>query len=97
MSAPSDSYDPIEVAILTPEALAEAVMAAEKAFGEAADLDALARLRPAHLGDPVPDEIELHGERPLSKKEEMPTPGRGLRSVSYAPAPGLPAPPPGGT
>jgi phenylalanyl-tRNA synthetase alpha chain len=47
-------YDPKQVALLDPVALAAAVADAEKAFAGAADLDALATLKPAHLGDRSP-------------------------------------------
>ena len=43
MSGANDPYDPKQVAALSPEALGEAVTAAQKAFAEAADLEALAR------------------------------------------------------
>jgi phenylalanyl-tRNA synthetase alpha chain len=51
MSGPNDPYDPKQVALLSPESLAEAVATAEKAFAEAADLPALAATKTAHLGD----------------------------------------------
>jgi phenylalanyl-tRNA synthetase alpha chain len=51
MSGTNDPYDPKQVALLSPESLAEAVSAAEKAFAEAADLNALAAAKTAHLGD----------------------------------------------
>jgi phenylalanyl-tRNA synthetase alpha chain len=54
MSGPNDPYDPKQVALLSPEALAEAVATAEKAFAEASDLAALTAIRPAHLGDRAP-------------------------------------------
>ncbi|MGH4025283.1 MAG: phenylalanine--tRNA ligase subunit alpha [Pseudonocardiaceae bacterium] len=54
MSGPNDSYDPKQVAVLAPEALAHAVENAEKAFAEAATLEALAAVKPAHLGDRSP-------------------------------------------
>ncbi|MEU4778594.1 phenylalanine--tRNA ligase subunit alpha [Micromonospora sp. NPDC023633] len=54
MSYRNDPYDPKQVALLDPAALAEAVAAAEKAFAEAGDPDALTALRPAHLGDRSP-------------------------------------------
>jgi phenylalanyl-tRNA synthetase alpha chain len=50
----NDTGDPKQVAILTPEALAQAVEDAEKAFGQASDLDELATVKPAHLGDRSP-------------------------------------------
>ncbi len=54
MPAASDSYDPKQVAALAPEALEQAVREAEKTFAEAVDLDALARVKPAQLGDRAP-------------------------------------------
>jgi phenylalanyl-tRNA synthetase alpha chain len=54
MSGPNDAYDPKQVAVLTPEALVQAVEDAEKAFAQAADLDELAAIKPAHLGDRSP-------------------------------------------
>jgi phenylalanyl-tRNA synthetase alpha chain len=51
MTYRSDPYDPKQVALLDQSALDEAVAAAEKAFGAAADLDALAATKPHHLGD----------------------------------------------
>ncbi|HJT02481.1 MAG TPA: phenylalanine--tRNA ligase subunit alpha [Pseudonocardiaceae bacterium] len=54
MSGPNDSYDPKQVAVLAAEALAQAVEDAEKAFARAADLEQLAAVKPAHLGDRSP-------------------------------------------
>jgi phenylalanyl-tRNA synthetase alpha chain len=54
MSGTNDPYDPKEVAALSPEVLEAAAREAEKAFAEASDLDALAAVRPAHLGDRSP-------------------------------------------
>ncbi|MFE9657033.1 phenylalanine--tRNA ligase subunit alpha [Micromonospora sp. NPDC006431] len=54
MSYRNDPYDPKQVALLDPDALAEAVAEAEKAFATATDPDALHALRPAHLGDRAP-------------------------------------------
>src|SRR5262245_64976000 len=54
MSGPNANYDPKQVAYLTPEALAKAAPGAEQAFAAAADLDALATTKPAHLGDKAP-------------------------------------------
>ena len=50
----SKSYDPKQVAVLEPDALADAVTAAREAFAGAADLAALAAVKPAHLGDRAP-------------------------------------------
>lgn len=54
MSGANDPYDPKQVAALSPEALDAAVRAATEAFSAAADLTALAAVRPAHLGDRAP-------------------------------------------
>jgi phenylalanyl-tRNA synthetase alpha chain len=54
MTYRNDPYDPKQVALLDPAALAEAVTEAEKAFAAAGDPDALAAVRPAHLGDRAP-------------------------------------------
>ncbi|MFI2711698.1 phenylalanine--tRNA ligase subunit alpha [Micromonospora sp. NPDC018662] len=54
MSYRNDPYDPKQVALLDPDALAGAVADAEKAFAAATDPDALTALRPAHLGDRSP-------------------------------------------
>ena len=54
MSGPNDPYDPKQVAVLAPEALAQAIEDAERAFAEADDLEELAALKPAHLGDRSP-------------------------------------------
>src|SRR5690349_19865480 len=54
MSYRNDPYDPKQAALLDPEALDAAVADAEKAFAAATDLDALAALKPAHVGDRSP-------------------------------------------
>ncbi|HEV7648412.1 MAG TPA: phenylalanine--tRNA ligase subunit alpha [Actinophytocola sp.] len=54
MSGANDSYDPKQVAALAPETLQAAVEQARKEFSAAADLDALASAKPAHLGDRAP-------------------------------------------
>lgn len=54
MSYHSDPYDPKQVAYLSAESLEEAVNAADKAFTEAADLDALSQIKHLHLGDKAP-------------------------------------------
>jgi phenylalanyl-tRNA synthetase alpha chain len=54
MSGANDSYDPKEVAALAPETLEAAVEKAREEFSAAADLDALATAKPAHLGDRSP-------------------------------------------
>ncbi|MEJ3749498.1 phenylalanine--tRNA ligase subunit alpha [Actinomycetes bacterium KLBMP 9797] len=54
MTYRNDPYDPKQVALLDPEALADAVAQAEKAFGAAGDPDALASIKHLHLGDRAP-------------------------------------------
>ena len=54
MSAANDTYDPKEVAALSPDTLQAAVDKAVEEFASAADLDALAVAKPAHLGDRSP-------------------------------------------
>ncbi|MDQ3733018.1 MAG: phenylalanine--tRNA ligase subunit alpha, partial [Actinomycetota bacterium] len=54
MSGANDLYDPKQVAFLSAEALEAAVATAEKDFATALDLDALAAVRPAHLGERAP-------------------------------------------
>jgi phenylalanyl-tRNA synthetase alpha chain len=54
MSGVNDPFDPKQVAALAPETLKAAVEQAHEAFTGAADLDELAAVRPAHLGDRSP-------------------------------------------
>ena len=54
MSGPNDTYDPKQVAALSDDELAKAAVEARRAFGDAGDLDELAALKPAHLGDRSP-------------------------------------------
>src|SRR5882757_8992214 len=54
MSGVNDPFDPKQVAALAPETLKAAVEQAHEAFAEAADLDQLAAVRPAHLGERSP-------------------------------------------
>ena len=54
MSGANDPYDPKEVAALSPQTLQAAIDKARAEFSAAADLDALAAVKPAHLGDRSP-------------------------------------------
>jgi phenylalanyl-tRNA synthetase alpha chain len=54
MSGTNDPYDPKQVALLSPESLADAVDAAAKALAEASGLSELAAVKTAHLGDRAP-------------------------------------------
>ena len=51
MSGPNTNYDPVEVAVLRPEAVAQALSDALQAIASAIDLDALKAVRIAHAGD----------------------------------------------
>jgi phenylalanyl-tRNA synthetase alpha chain len=54
MTYRNDPYDPKQAALLDPAALDDAVAEAEKAFASASGVDALAALKPQHLGDRSP-------------------------------------------
>ena len=54
MSAPNKSYDPVEVAVLSPESIAAALAQALAAIAGAATLDELKAARLAHAGDRSP-------------------------------------------
>jgi phenylalanyl-tRNA synthetase alpha chain len=54
VSGANDPYDPKQVAALSADSLDTAVDAALTAFAAASDLEALAAVRPAHLGDRAP-------------------------------------------
>jgi len=54
MPGAHDAYDPKEVAVLASETLQQAIEKARAEFASAADLDALAAVKPAHLGDKSP-------------------------------------------
>jgi phenylalanyl-tRNA synthetase alpha chain len=72
MSYRNDPYDPKQAALLDPAALDAAVLDAEKAFGEASDLDALGALKPVHLGDRSPVSLarrEIGSLPPAAKAE----------------------------
>ncbi|GEL19859.1 phenylalanine--tRNA ligase subunit alpha [Pseudonocardia asaccharolytica] len=57
------------VDLLDPSALERAVVAAEKAFADAADLAALAAVKPAHLGDKAPLQLARRQLGSLSRDE----------------------------
>jgi phenylalanyl-tRNA synthetase alpha chain len=83
MSGPNDPYDPKQVAVLAPEALAQAVEDAENAFAAAADLEELAAVKPAHLGERSPLLIARReiGALPPQARAET---GKRLNSSSMA-------------
>ena len=72
MSGANDPFDPKQVAALSPEALDSAVREGLAAFAGAADLDRLAAVRPAHLGDRGPVLLarrELGALPPAARKD----------------------------
>jgi len=72
MTYRNDPYDPKQAAALQPGALDDAVAEAEKAIAAAADLDALAALKVAHLGDKAPVSLarrEIGSLPPHAKSE----------------------------
>ena len=54
MSAPNNTYDPVEVAALSPEEVERVTAAALAAIAAAATLDELKAARLAHAGDRAP-------------------------------------------
>ena len=54
MSGPNTNYDPVEVAVLRPEAVANALTEALRAIASASNLDELKSVRIAHAGDRSP-------------------------------------------
>jgi phenylalanyl-tRNA synthetase alpha chain len=72
MSYRNDPYDPKQAALLAPDALDGAVAQAQEAFAAAADLDALAALKSAHIGDRSPVSLarrEIGSLPPAAKSE----------------------------
>ncbi|QLQ35275.1 phenylalanine--tRNA ligase subunit alpha [Micromonospora robiginosa] len=87
MSYRNDPYDPKQVALLDPDALAAAVADAEKAFAAAADPDALSALRPAHLGDRSPVSLarrEIGALPPAAKSDAGKRVNEARRAVESA-------------
>ncbi|MCP2255369.1 phenylalanyl-tRNA synthetase, alpha subunit [Prauserella aidingensis] len=72
MSEASDKQSASGPAALAPDTLQAAVTAAEQAFAAAADLDELAAVKPAHLGDqaPVPQAKRAIGSLPKEEKAD---------------------------
>ncbi|WP_431729255.1 phenylalanine--tRNA ligase subunit alpha [Verrucosispora sp. TAA-831] len=87
MSYRNDPYDPKQVALLDPAALAEAVTEAEKAFAAAGDPDALAVVRPAHLGDRAPVSLarrEIGALPPAAKSDAGKRVNEARRAIEQA-------------
>ncbi|NBO46480.1 MAG: phenylalanine--tRNA ligase subunit alpha [Actinobacteria bacterium] len=72
MSGPNTNYDPVEVALLRPEAVSAAVDAALDAISHASSLEELKSVRIAHVGDRAPLSLanrEIGALPPAAKAE----------------------------
>jgi phenylalanyl-tRNA synthetase alpha chain len=84
---PSETFDPVEVAALQPEALDVAVSQALAAFAAAADLDQLKAARLAHAGDRSPIALakrEIGALPPAARKAAGQRVGAALAAVHDA-------------
>src|SRR3981081_1913762 len=70
MSGANEEQDPMPGDILAPETLRAAIKKAETDFEAVADLDALAAVKPAHLGDQSPLLLARREIGALPKKEK---------------------------
>jgi len=87
MTYRNDPYDPKQVALLDQTALDAAIADAEQAFAAAVDPDALAALRPQHLGDRSPISLarrEIGALPPAAKSEAGKRVNEARRAVDAA-------------
>jgi phenylalanyl-tRNA synthetase alpha chain len=87
MSAPNQSYDPVEVAALAPQNIDRAVVDALAAIAGATDLDELKTVRLAHAGDKSPLALanrEIGALPPAAKAEAGKRVGQARGRVSAA-------------
>ena len=87
MSGPNTSYDPVEVAVLSQEAVDEAVARALAAIAAAGDLDALKRVRLEHAGDGSPLALanrEIGALPPAARKDAGQRVGKARQAVTKA-------------
>jgi phenylalanyl-tRNA synthetase alpha chain len=87
MSAPNQSYDPVEVAALAPQNIDRAVSDALAAIAGATDLDQLKTVRLAHAGDKSPLSLanrEIGALPPAAKAEAGKRVGQARGRVSAA-------------
>jgi phenylalanyl-tRNA synthetase alpha chain len=87
MTYRNDPYDPKQVALLDQTALDAAIADAERAFAAATDPDALAALRPQHLGDRAPVSLarrEIGALPPAAKSEAGKRVNEARRAVEAA-------------
>jgi phenylalanyl-tRNA synthetase alpha chain len=87
MSGPNTQYDPVEVAVLSQEAVDEAVAQALAALSAAADLESLKRVRLEHAGDGSPLALanrEIGALPPAARKEAGQRVGKARQVVAKA-------------
>lgn len=87
MSAPNSSFDPVEVAALSPDDIASAVDSALIAIAEATDLDCLKETRLAHAGDRSPLALanrEIGALPPAAKAEAGKRVGEARQRIKQA-------------
>src|SRR3954462_10180781 len=78
MSGPNTQYDPVEVAMLSQDAVDQAVAQALAALAAAPDLDAFKQVRLEHAGDASPLALANReiGARPPPPRRRAPCPPR---------------------
>ena len=84
---PTESYDPVEVAVLDPAAIADAVAQALRAFAAASDLAQLKTARLAHSGDQSPIALarrEIGALPPAARKDAGQRVGAALAEIAQA-------------
>src|SRR2546429_7381702 len=89
MSAPNKQYDPVEVAVLSPDEVAGMRDAALAAIAAAGSLDELKTARLAHAGDRSPLALanaEIGALPPQARAEAGKRGGAAPRGVTQAPA-----------
>src|SRR3954467_9526788 len=87
MSGPNTQYDPVEVAVLSQEAVEAAVAQALAAIAAAADLDELKQVRIEHTGDRSPLALanrEIGALPPAARKEAGQRVGQARGAVQQA-------------
>ena len=87
MSGPNTQYDPVEVAMLSPEAVDGAVQRALVDIAAASDLDALKRVRLEHAGDSSPLALanrEIGALPPAARKDTGQRVGKARATVGRA-------------
>src|SRR3954464_9371660 len=87
MSGPNTQYDPVEVAMLSQDAVDQAVAQALAALAAAPDLDAFKHVRLEHAGDASPLALanrEIGALPPAARKEAGQRVGKARQAVAKA-------------